>query len=517
MPMVSIPNLVSGGLNSDMNPVEVGENFFTHCNNVRMKSGGITPFGGHKDVVSTPDGKTPYYMKYVKTKDSDSWFVVCSDDVLLFTTAFTSVKPEGLVTTPDGEISITSLSGLPILNISSICPHYIDSAHPKFTPMPWDKNQNWKEAGQSCTVIATHKQFMFAMDLIDKGKEIPDGVRWSAPADVGAIPINWNPLDVTSPAGFTALGGTGGRIISALSMRDSLSIYRESGITIADYVGGSYLWRFRHLNSDVGIISKDSVVDVNGVHYFMAFGDICINDGNTVSSIASDRIKKIVSQINKHHYKKCYAIHNQENKEVWFCFPNTRATLCNVALIYNYNYKSWTVRDLPYVLSSDNGILPSPDSTWDNSHESWDGASKAWGDNATNPFDMVMLALAKVDDTHYKIVIVDIPIGFISSPYSSIIERTDLPLGGVWGANTITRVYPHVIGGSKMRIQMGSQMFPGGPVLWKEPVDFRPNVDRKVDIRTTGLLHAYRILASDVNSNFVLTGMDFEYTEAGRR
>ena len=175
------------------------------------------------------------------------------------------------------------------------------------------------------------------------------------------------------------------------------------------------------------------------------------------------------------------------------------------------------VRDLPNVMIADSGSLTSADSIWDNSNQSWDGSTKSWGDNANSPFDLVTLGLVKVSDTSYKIAALDVAIGFNSAPFSAIIERTDLPLGGIAVTNTITRIYPHVTGASKVKIQIGSQMMPGGPVLWKPPVDFQPNKDRKVDIRTTGLLHAYRITATDVSSNFILTGLDFEYTEAGRR
>jgi hypothetical protein len=68
-----------------------------------------------------------------------------------------------------------------------------------------------------------------------------------------------------------------------------------------------------------------------------------------------------------------------------------------------------------------------------------------------------------------------------------------------------------------MTIQLGSQMYPGGPVSWKAPVEYAPGNDRKVDIRSSGSLHAYRIMATDVDANFILTGLDFEYTQAGGR
>ena len=54
-------------------------------------------------------------------------------------------------------------------------------------------------------------------------------------------------------------------------------------------------------------------------------------------------------------------------------------------------------------------------------------------------------------------------------------------------------------------------------MTWKPEVVFDPNADRKVDIRTTGVLHAYRIIARDVKSDFKISGMDILYVPAGRR
>lgn len=518
MALASIKNLNAGGLNSDINPVDLGYAFLTHCNNVRMKSGGISPSGGYADVASIQTDLVPHHMKFVKSYDADKWVIACSTKILSYTATFADISPTAMPEITNGDAwTITSISGILIVNHPVLGPHYMDSATSNLIPLVWKSGQSWKDAHQQCDVMAVHRQFMFALGLTMNGKYVPDGVRWSAPADVGAIPQNWDPLDTTSSAGIVSLGGSSGKIVGGLTMRDSFAVYREFGITMFDFVGGQYVWRARALESNAGLIAKDAVVDVNGVHYFLSYGDVFMNDGNTVRSIAVDKILRRLSSIDKHNYDRAFAVHNSNSKEIWFCVPTSKYEYSNAAFVYNYEYDSWMMRDLPSIISADNGTLTSPDTIWDNSHETWDVSTKSWGDNATSPFDLVQLGLAKISSTEFKIVALDIPVGFNSYPYSSIIERTDLALGGVDVANTITRIYPNVTGASKVRIQVGSQMMPGGPVLWKPYVDFEPTVDRKVDIRITGLLHAYRIMATDVTSNFILTGLEFEYTEAGRR
>ena len=518
MEKISIGNFVSAGLNSDLNPVDLGENFLTRVNNVRMKNGGITPFGGHVDVTSLPDNKVPRSMYFTESVDGSQWIIICDDDIYSYTSVFNSIKPADMATVSDtGKWQILSISGITIINSPSAGPYFKDGANDKFMPLPFKGTETWQTLKHKTAIMGVHKQFLFAMGPVDDGKDYPNAVRWSAPADIGAVPTTWDELDTTNVAGLTNLGGDAGSIVGGLSMRDAFVVYCQSGITIFDYVGGQYVWRVRNLEGDVGLLARNAVTDVNGRHYFLSIGDAYVTDGTNLKSIATDRVRTIINSIDKHNASNSFAVHNVKNKEVWFCFPTGGYEYATTALIYNYEYDSWLQRDLPNVISIGNGVISSEDSIWDNAHEKWDGSTKSWSDNATSPFDSVFLGLVKASDTSFKLSLLDFPVGFNSHGFSAIIERTDLALGGIDQVNTITRVYPHISGASKVRIQLGSQMIPGGPVLWKPYVEFTPNNDRKADIRTTGCLHCYRIMATDVESNFILTGLDFEYTKAGTR
>ena len=99
----------------------------------------------------------------------------------------------------------------------------------------------------------------------------------------------------------------------------------------------------------------------------------------------------------------------------------------------------------------------------------------------------------------------------------TFLMRTDLPIGGHDGNTTITRVYPLIEGTSEVEIRFGSQQRAGGEILWAGDYRvFRPGIDRKIDLRTTGELHAYEIRVKGKN-HFDLTGMDIEFSPAGTR
>ena len=144
---------------------------------------------------------------------------------------------------------------------------------------------------------------------------------------------------------------------------------------------------------------------------------------------------------------------------------------------------------------------------------SWLGATGAWDDQDGSWHQKTQLGGW---DSYYDYSWDD------ASPLSSITRsdtwllRTDLPIGGHETNTTITRVYPIVEGTAKLEFRFGSQQLAGGPVTWVgKPREFTPGKDRKIDVRTTGELHAFEVRSKD--GFFKLTGMDIEYSLAGSR
>lgn len=516
MPSIKIGDFTRAGLNVDINPAELPKDFQTSLKNVRMREGGIIPFGGHEIVVNTPASFVPHALFFARTPNGDKFIIPGNNKIYAYEVGFVDVTPAGMpVITEDDYWSSATLSGIPIISHPSIGPQFMDSSSSLFKSLPWKVGQTWYDANQSCYIMVNHKQFLFALGVIDNGVDKFDGVRWSDPADVGAVPINWDPLDTTKSAGIVSLGGNGGRIIGGLSLRDSLVVYRENGINVFDYVGGIFVWRVRQMQTTAGLISNNAIVDVNGVHYFLSDSDILANDGNTVKSIAADRIRSLLSSISSTNYQKAFALHQSDTKEVWFCFPVSSNLYSTIALVYNYQYDSWVVRDLPNVMMAQVGSMTSPDAIWDNAVDAWDGATKNWNDSFSTPFNTVTLGL--LAGPPYSLAVLDNEIGFNSAPFTSIIERTDILFHSVGEVSMINKAYLNVVGASPVSIQVGSQQYPGGPVYWKPAVNFIPNNQRKIDIRSTGCLHAYRIITTNVDTNFNFTSIQFDYEMAGKR
>ena len=74
----------------------------------------------------------------------------------------------------------------------------------------------------------------------------------------------------------------------------------------------------------------------------------------------------------------------------------------------------------------------------------------------------------------------------------------------------MSRIFPQVEGNTPVTIRVGSHHYAGDGARWKQAVSFDPRADRKVDIRTTGELHAFRV-EGPTNGNFNISGLDIEF------
>lgn len=523
MPLYPVSNYAMAGLNSDLIPSDVKFNFLTDGKNIRSVSGGISPFGGYTGMFNLPAGKDAHELAFIDSGQERFWLVCCANAIYRIEAALLDVSYSGMTTIGDStKWSVTDLSGVPVINHPETNPVYMTQAMLKFEPLQWKPGQTWKQANQACYLMVAHKQFLFALGCVDNGKYIPDSIRWSSVADIGGVPQTWDPLDTTNVAGYTQLGGSGGAIVGALPLRDSLIIYRTHGISVIDYIGGNYIWRIRHLNSNIGLLANNAVVDVRGTHYLMSDGDVYKTDGNTITSIADKRMKKRFNSINKSLFKTCYALHNPPNSEILFVLPKAGSTYADIAFVYNYEYDSWYTRDMPLNVRSKFGMAIGKPNNWDVLATSWDGWSTPWDQDSTTPFDNLVMCLMPMEDKTSttqipKLVSLSSILGTNEVTFDSIIERTDLVLEDLDTATTIQQIYPHCQSANKVLIQVGSQPSPGAPVTWKPAVEFDPNTQRKVDMRTTGVLHAYRITVKDVKTDFTISGIDILYTKAGRR
>jgi hypothetical protein len=103
-----------------------------------------------------------------------------------------------------------------------------------------------------------------------------------------------------------------------------------------------------------------------------------------------------------------------------------------------------------------------------------------------------------------------------SAQLNTVVERDNLAIDGQDTVKTVTRMYPHIVSEGPVFIEMGSHDFVNSAIRWKPGVLFDPNTMRKVDVRTTGKLFAWKVSSTGSNE-FEFSGADFEYVHNGTR
>ena len=321
--LLQVRGLGLAGLNSDAPEWDLPNNYITKGINFRTQTGQIVSSGGWEEWSTPPSSFNAGFMLYNITDDDDNWIVAGSSAVY-------SVDASSLVWT---DISNTSgyfdvvdptqwngcnLANIAILNQNEHTPEYFNSTSGLMEYLPFDATDTWNDKDHHCKVIRTHKNFLLALNLTENGVVYEDGYRWSHPADINGLPFTWDETDVSSIASRENIGGDSGGIIDGLSLRDSFVIYSENGINILDFTGDDYVFKKRELSTSAGLLSRDCVVEVKGVHYFLSDGDVFSNNGTTVDSVMHDKIRKLlVSSVDNNNFHNSFAIKNEIGKEIY--------------------------------------------------------------------------------------------------------------------------------------------------------------------------------------------------------
>ena len=520
--LLRIINIGEYGLATDPAPWVLPPEFITSGLNFKVVSGSIVLTGGSELWSTAGINFSPAFPFHVGSTSGDFWLVAGRSAVYVFDgVTWTAVSSAAGYTTlgTDDELRWTGcmLGQIPIINNPQVHPEYWapQQATQILQPLDFDSSNTWAAKGYSADVIRSHKNFLFALNLHEGGTDFPDSYRWSHPADINGLPATWDETDDAFLAGKAALGGEGGQIIDGYSLRDAFCMYSESAIDILDYTSDEFVWRRRNLSNTTGLLSRNSAIEIKGTHFFLADGDIVKNDGNSIISVAHDRIRKDLSRrIDINNYDRSYAVRNDGSKEIWFCIPESGLDYPNIAYIYNWRDNSWAIRDIPTDVAFSNygSQTPTPE-TWDGATgQTWDSQRRTWNSPRATPLDDTIVGADPVTGSLHLLEVT----GTSDDDFAAFIERTDFPLVEERQVTTITRIYPHMSGDGPVDIQFGSQDFPGAPVRWKPAVSFNPSTDRKVDIRTTGELHCWRYSATGKIS-FDLSGFTIEYVKDGLR
>lgn len=506
----TIPDAGQYGYIADAVSQELPPNAWSYAKNFRFKDGYAERFAGSSTIFATP-AVTPYFVAPFRTANSKFWIhaglaSVYADDGATRTN-ITNVANTGGI---DNRWTGGSASGILVLNNASNNPQFWngDVATKLADLTGW--NNNWK-----AFALRPFKQYLVALNITKVATNYPHMVKWSAAAVPGAVPTSWDETDATKDAGEQDLAETTDTLVDCLPMGDINVIYKERSMYAMQYIGGTFVWRFYRLPGEAGMLARGCAINTPKGHVVLTNGDIIVHSGQGPESIAQGRVKKFFfDRVDANNYQRSFLCVNDLGHEVWICFPESGATSCTLALVWNWDSDTFGVRELPNATYGASGNLSiSTTSTWATSPYTWASAPGTWSSDAITAAEAQLVVSCSTP----TITLMESGLQFNGSNPTCVLERTGLAFKKPDMVKTLISVVPRIDGavGQTLSIEVGSSMDAEVPPVYTPAFSYVVGSTRKADVFTTGRFLAFRITSTGTPT-WRLRSFDMEFMEQGR-
>lgn len=521
MPILSLENLGKLGIVTDMLPHDLPPEAWTNARNVRFHDNHIYKMDGMSEAFATPP-VAPYWLLSVPAS-TYFWLVAGAAKVHVTDgTTYTNITRQSAGVDVDYAMDSDILwnggllGGVPVINNGVDPPQFWN---PQTTVTKLADLTAWP-ANTTARIVRPFKQFLFALNVTKSGVPYPHLVKWSHSADPGAVPTSWDETDPTLDAGEIDLTDTAaGPLVDCLPLRDTLMIYKEGSIWGAIYTGGGFVFRFYKIFEQMGAFNRDCIALAgDGDQHIVATGDdIVLHNGQSAKSILTRRMHRwLANTLSVTNYKRSFMVRNVFLRENWFCFPENGSDWPNLALVYDWDEATLTVRELSQRASFiAAGRILSPDTeTWDSDSQVWSDDPNVWDSSAHPPYQYRLLQASPESG---KLFFLDNTNDFDGAEMKAFVERTGLAIYGKdregnWKADAtkmklIRGLRPKIEGGP-IKVQIGVQQTVNGPIAWT-PLQQFADSDFKLDFLLSGRLVAVRF--ESVDSKFWhLNGYDLD-------
>jgi hypothetical protein len=159
-------------------------------------------------------------------------------------------------------------------------------------------------------------------------------IRW---ADQETL-TDWTPTPLNTAGDHILAGGS--RIIATISAQGVTLIWTDSSLHAMQFVGPPFTFSFNQVGTACGAVSKQSVVSINGVNFWMGYEDFFIYDG-VVKPIPCTVHRHVFKDLNSFQLEKVVAGTIREFNEVIWIYPSTSSTEVDRYVIYNYQENIW--------------------------------------------------------------------------------------------------------------------------------------------------------------------------------
>lgn len=350
----TVKNIGIAGIVRDIKPQQLPSGFWTDGRNIRFDRQRCYGMGG---VVPLFDTAVENLLNVGLVSSAITKFILYTNGTEVFSYDGTTTHNITRVSGGDyGEIAdnlfmIDSFNGLGLLNNGIDIPQLWN---PSLGSNKLVALSNWN-SDWTTQALCQFKSFLIALNMTEGVNVYPHKMRWSSPAEAGAVPGSWDDSDPTELAGSFSFPDTKyGELVAGLELQNRFFIYKEGSIWAMNFIGGNDVFSIDPFMKNIGLAVKKSLVEVpffpnrSSVHFFAGDENFFINNGSGIEPVFEDVFRREILKLRGEHYKKrAFSVIHPQFSELWFCIPQEGDDFCTVAFVLNYKNMTYTIRDLP--------------------------------------------------------------------------------------------------------------------------------------------------------------------------
>jgi hypothetical protein len=350
-------------------------------------------------------------------------------------------------------------------------------------------------------------------------------VKWSHGAGAGSVPSSWDETDPTKDAGEYSLTDSPGYLLDGITLRDIMVLYKEDAVWGMQYIGGPKIFRFFKIFDGIGALSRRCAVEFfDGKHLVFGTNDVFLHDGHNKQSIVNERQRtNLYSLINANAYQRCFVVIDWVYNEVWCCFPSGLSTLCDLALVWNWQRDTVTFRDLPNVAAASPGIVLDAliSDAWSAAVGSWSTDPLKWNDRLYNP-SLRRLIFGRPATANF--LLADDTNQFEGANLTAYLERKHMGIPfrvneppDMWSMKFFSNLFPRIEGtlGGQVDVYVGASKDVETDPTYSGPYPFTIGTTKNISCRVSGRLLAVKF-QSNTNLDWRIHGYEMEVNKGGK-
>lgn len=498
MAIVPVDNCGEAGLILDAYSQEMAPNAWNKAKNFLFREGFAEKSPGHVSVYGTPE-VPPYYVANFLSAAGNVWIYAGLEKIY----SIDIDKNHTNITRQDGGVDVNYTGGISqkwnggILSGIAILNNGVDP------PQFWSGTgyaanlTNWP-ASTTCKVLRPFRNYLLALNVTVNSTNYPHLIKWSHHAEPGQVPSTWDVTDATKDAGEYDLADDQTELVDGLSLGEQFIAYKQSGYYAVQFIGTPYIFRFQKISGLYGgALAVNCVAEFPGGHFVLGRGDVYVHQGGAPESVIDARNRKwLFKQLDSSKQTRAFVTASPVANELWVCIPQSGDEYCTLALVFNWKYNTWGVRELPGVIHGCEGSVDyAGANTWETMVEGWQALGVTWTQNRTTlPSTNTVLA----SPHNARLYSIELSTAFDGEAYESYLSRDNIRFDEPNSVKLVKEVRPLIEGpiGSSIDVYISSSYDQTADPTWHGPFPFVIGVDQKIDCHVVGRMLGVKFTAT---------------------